>query len=600
MRFDAVVLGGGFYGVKVALALHDVGMSVAIVEPGRLLAAATTVNQARVHSGLHYPRFLATATSAAKHYRRFITEHATVIRPSMRHLYAIAQGSKVTPEEFERVAQEIGAPITPLNTPNFFDKSMVQQVYQVEEVAFDISAITRMLKTQLEIAGIPVIPGHGQITSVDENRAIVVVNLGQPGYRTIDAGYVFNCTYANIDKVVPLKTRIKKEWVEVCVCQAPPELVQTDVTIMDGPFWSLMRHPGTGYHALTHVTHTPHHEWFGGESPLPLSRESWFDRMRDDAARFVPGMHQTQYEHSLWTTRVVLAQNESDDGRPILWEYSDVSPRVISILGSKFNSVYDAVDAIHRGEWMRPARKTGVMYVNRRALVGRGLVGRNIDEPGRFTDRAFSTQPLTPGHYSQIICAAPSGTKWKAEADPAKDMEEVNKLVAMLSKCTADEFILLGTIDALCCRPQHKVPTTAYGLHRQWFEDWLRGRYPKLRILRLPALFGVGLKKNLLYDLLHPELHKNVRGNPDSTYQWYPLDRLWRDIQEMREADVREQNIVTEPISVRWMLENLFPGVTVPSGPLVTYDVRSQYGYVMPDAEVKAALRAFVEGECTT
>jgi hypothetical protein len=47
----------------------------------------------------------------------------------------------------------------------------------------------------------------------------------------------------------------------------------------------------------------------------------------------------------------VLAGNEDDDGRPILFEKSVRSPRVISILGAKIDNIYDVLELIEREAW---------------------------------------------------------------------------------------------------------------------------------------------------------------------------------------------------------------------------------------------------------
>jgi hypothetical protein len=44
----------------------------------------------------------------------------------------------------------------------------------------------------------------------------------------------------------------------------------------------------------------------------------------------------------------------------------------------------------------------------------------------------------------------------------------------------------------------------AYGLNRRFLEEWVIKNMNKYTIIRLPALFGNGLKKNFLYDLLNP------------------------------------------------------------------------------------------------
>jgi hypothetical protein len=593
VNYDAIVLGGGFYGCKVALALHNVGLKVCIIEPDSLMHGATEVNQARVHSGMHYPRFAATALSAAKHYRRFLVDHAAAMVPNVEHLYAIAKDSKTSPDEFERVAREIGAPVDRVPTvPSLFDPKLIEAVYQVEEISFNVNILREMIREQIHIARIPVIKGTG-LPLVDTGKYVEVQVTMDKYWYLMHGRYVFNCTYANLDKTVDLKTKLKKEWVEVALCSIPRELQDTDITVMDGPYWSVMKYPPNGLHALTHVTHTPHFEWFNDEAHPPLDKLTKWAEMQTDAARFVPIMAEAKYLRSLWTTRVVLAQNEENDGRPILWEYANESPRVISILGSKFNSFYDAVDEIERGEWMQEG-KTGVLRRGRRALVGfTGLVGNSLMAEGRWTDLSNSTRPLAPGHYDQIVCAAPSGTKWEANLHPNEDWKAVERLKEMLGKTTADEFILLSTIDALD-HPYYNLPSTDYGRHRKDLERWAKDHFPKCRVIRLPGLFGPGLKKNLIYDLLHypTKIHEE---SINSKFQWYPLTRLWSDIQWTRDQDIMERNIVTEAVTVRELVD-LFhiPDWRSTYRMWHNYDVYDPTGYVMTKDEVLTAIKEFI------
>jgi len=43
----------------------------------------------------------------------------------------------------------------------------------------------------------------------------------------------------------------------------------------------------------------------------------------------------------------------------------------------------------------------------------------------------------------------------------------------------------------------------AYGYNRYQLECWVRENYPDALIIRLPALFGINLKKNFIYDFIN-------------------------------------------------------------------------------------------------
>lgn len=71
----------------------------------------------------------------------------------------------------------------------------------------------------------------------------------------------------------------------------------------------------------------------------------------------------------------------------------------------------------------------------------------------------------------------------------------------------------------------------AYGRNRLQLERWVREDYPHALIVRLPALYGIGLKKNFLFDLhtitpamLKPENIPNLHKNPP----WYGMAIPWQ------------------------------------------------------------------------
>ena len=77
-----------------------------------------------------------------------------------------------------------------------------------------------------------------------------------------DTGYVLNTTYASVNQIHALlgfpSLPIKYELCELIICKVGPKLKDVGITVMDGPFFSIMPFGKTGYHSLTSVTFTPH------------------------------------------------------------------------------------------------------------------------------------------------------------------------------------------------------------------------------------------------------------------------------------------------------------------------------------------------------
>ena len=80
--------------------------------------------------------------------------------------------------------------------------------------------------------------------------------------RKFEAPFVLNATYASVNQVNNLAGfdpfRIKYELCEIILTEPSPALSGIGLTVMDGPFFSIMPFGKTGMHSLTSVTFTPH------------------------------------------------------------------------------------------------------------------------------------------------------------------------------------------------------------------------------------------------------------------------------------------------------------------------------------------------------
>ena len=196
-----------------------------------------------------------------------------------------------------------------------------------------------------------------------------------------------------------------------------------------------------------------------------------------------------------------------------------------------------------------------IKVVGRRALIGRGFLGSVLDVPGRWTDRYHSHNIYKmSGEYDLVVIAAPGAKKWDANHRPQVDQEQVNRLTAALGHVTTKRMVLLSTIDA---KFQH-----AYGRHR-WELELFCQAYFDVCILRLPALFGPGLRKNSLFDLL------SGRSVPNGVYHWYNVEHLWEDV---RRATPGIRALYSEHLSMWEIAERLGLTHLVTKEPGTVYD----------------------------
>lgn len=357
---DAVIIGGGFYGVSIALYLIQSRQfkNVTVLEKeDSILKRASRNNQARVHNGYHYPRSFTTAYRSRINLPKFATDWPLAVKKDFTQLYAIARkNSKVTSKQFERFCQQIGADLKTVTNDirKLFETRLIENVYEVQEYAFNYQKIAENLVEELK---------KNQI-DLRLNTEVVGVSESSKGYLEIETKKgppihsltLFNCTYSGLNQLggqfQNLKTQLKHEITEMALVQMPPQLENKGVTVMDGPFFSMMPYPATTYHTFSHVRYTPHQSWPDSKAINPYNKlaeydkVTRFDRMVRDVARYVPVMAQAQYAESLFEVKTVLVKNENDDGRPILFEKHPSLKNCYSILGGKIDNIYDVLEKL--------------------------------------------------------------------------------------------------------------------------------------------------------------------------------------------------------------------------------------------------------------
>jgi glycine/D-amino acid oxidase-like deaminating enzyme len=360
-RADAVIVGGGFFGTSLAAHLAASGSSVVLLEEGAgLLGRASYANQARIHNGYHYPRSLLTALRSRVNYPTFRRDYAACVRENFTHYYAVpAKFSKVTARQFQRFMERIGAPIRRADdrVRKLFDPVLIEDVFVVEECAFDAAALKDIALRQLAESGVTTHLETEVVRIIRRPANLEVVARQTDGEFTVETPLLLNCTYSRINTILaradlrPLK--LKHEIAEMALVRIPEEISGLAFTVMCGPFFSLMPFPPRNLHTLSHVRYTPNCSWQEGPG-LPVGdpyaifaahpKRSKFEHMRRDSARHLPALTKLEQEGSLWEVKTVLPQSEADDSRPILFRQADDDPRIWSIMGGKIDNVYDAIE----------------------------------------------------------------------------------------------------------------------------------------------------------------------------------------------------------------------------------------------------------------
>lgn len=302
------------------------------------------------------------------------------------------------------------------------------------------------------------------------------------------------------------------------------------------------------------------------------------------------------------------------------------------------------------------------------ALVGySGFVGSNLNASYKFTDlynsknvqKAYGTEP------DLLVYAGIPAAMFKANTNPDGDFTDILQAIKNIKAINPKQIVLISTV-AVYDRTfnvdeNHVIDDTSllpYGKNRLFLEKWVLENIKNKLIVRLPALYGINLKKNFIYDLInvipamlnekkYQELCRdtgfikqayNLKSDhfyhlevtevekkkiyeyfssadfnalrftdSRSIYQFYNLRRLWGDIQLALDNRIKLLNIATEPVSVaevyKYLTGNDFKNEL--STPPFNYNIKSVYsnlfggecGYLINAEAELADLKQYIDEE---
>jgi glycine/D-amino acid oxidase-like deaminating enzyme len=367
--YDAVIVGAGFYGLAIAKFLIRQGIltRVAVLDrEDELMKRSSRHNQGRLHNGYHYPRNFLTGLSSHRNMSRFVEDYPETVFADFDHYYAVASHhSKVTARQFELYCQRIGAPLHPVERANhslFFNSSLLERIYRVEEYQFDALKLAKRMSNEISSCDI-VLMLQREVTNVRKvstgSQEINIISLLDK--EDLHAKYVFNCTYSGIRSLMSVEHNeyrplVKHEIAEMALVGLPSKFDGNGLTVMDGPFFSVLPMSEGSLHLLSHVTYTPHFALEDMPNGLPyLQMDAYkekaktrFPFMVRDAARYIPAMINARHVDSWYEIKTTLLNNEEDDGRPILFRRDVQNKNLYHVLGGKMDNIYDILVRIEQ------------------------------------------------------------------------------------------------------------------------------------------------------------------------------------------------------------------------------------------------------------
>ncbi len=373
MKYDKIIIGAGIYGLYSALYCGKKGKHILVIEKEKeAFTRATYINQARVHMGYHYPRSYSTATKSAGYFERFNKDYGFCILSDFDQVYATsANFSWTNAEQFKKFCKDANIVCKELAPSTYFKEGMCDGCFLTKEYTYDAQILKDYFLKELEKYSNVTILYETHIDKIEKLKA--TYRLTTDTKEVYESGFVLNATYAGVNQILeklgyePFK--IKYELCEIILCSVDPKFKNTGITVMDGPFFSIMPFGKTGYHSLTSVTFTPHKTCYkslpefecqkrsdgycskdnlGNCNFCKAKPESAWPYMSNLAKKYLKEEYGFKYEKSLFSMKPILKASEIDDSRPTVIKEFTTNPTFISVLSGKINTVYDLDEILDR------------------------------------------------------------------------------------------------------------------------------------------------------------------------------------------------------------------------------------------------------------
>jgi hypothetical protein len=369
LQVDFIIVGGGIFGVYTALFLAEKKYKVCLLEKeSGLFKKASVVNQARLHSGYHYPRSISTATMISEYKDRFAADHKLFINTQFENYYAIDKNTSFTnSSQFERFCEFIKIPVRNVSAHPSIDFANIEALYLTNEYSFDPIRMAEYYTAKVvDNKNISILLNSKIIEAEKTNGVwnVQYIVTGNSNTESITSDTIINATYAGINGVNSIfgmkPIELMYELSELAFVRSP-ELMNIGLTVLDGPFASIIPCGHSGVLSLSSVTYT-HHRVSHDVLPVfecqqinktcspalvsdcnsceakPISNQR---KMMNQIKRYLREDVSLDYLYSLYAIKSKLKSSYIDDGRPTEISKLSALPSYYCLFSGKINSIYE-------------------------------------------------------------------------------------------------------------------------------------------------------------------------------------------------------------------------------------------------------------------
>lgn len=346
MKNRVLVIGAGVHGMTAAIELASNGYNVTVIDKSpKIFGGASGATHNRAHMGYHYPRSIETGQECIKGLDHFISKYPSVVVDEIDSYYLIEKSGHTTFKDYKKFCKELKIPYKqglPSKDHMYFDN--IENGLKTREPIFNIERLKHILLPELLMQGgrLRLMAELVQFGYRKDGSYTATVQIGDdPSNITyIDADIVVNATYAYSNNVLKI-LGLERDMVEYRLQHTEVIAVRTDlklpsITIMDGPFVSIMKRGGyDDQYLLYDVKNSILHEEKGHFLEEREVKTNYL-KMIHHFGKYFKFMKDLEYVESWYGTRPIPTKVLGDERTTNIKEHN--LPNVYSIMEGKFIS----------------------------------------------------------------------------------------------------------------------------------------------------------------------------------------------------------------------------------------------------------------------
>jgi hypothetical protein len=329
------IVGAGIFGCSIALELAKEGHNVTVFEQDQdIMLRATKNNHNRIHYGYHYPRSLETTKQSLDGLISFLASYSEAVLFGFKNYYAIAKNDSLTSTgQFKEFCKEAGISYK-IAYPDkmLMNPELISESYLVDEPIYDWNRLQQIVKSKL---------GNSNVN----------LKLNSSFLESSESfDFVINCTYSNINTICRHVGvhELNFHMQDVIIPVFETDLSKTGLTVMDGPFCSIMpKGFEPGRFLLYHAKYSIVEESMNAELKMDADIGENTDLIINDSSRYFPFLNNVKVVDHWRTSRVIPISNNDQRLSEII-NYVE-NPNFITVFSGKVTTAVKIAKQINGG-----------------------------------------------------------------------------------------------------------------------------------------------------------------------------------------------------------------------------------------------------------